>query len=160
PPVVTAAPHPIEPEHHVAPPVHHGGHGAAHAVGVPGVPKEFEKRSLPVYVVEPPDILLIRASPSATAPVQAPLDGQHLVRPDGSINLGVYGDVWVAGMTLEEVRDAVAAQILRRTKNPDLTVEKIKLELQVDVLAYNSKVYYVITDGGGYGEQVYRIPVK
>ena len=31
--------------------------------------------------------------------------------------------------------------------------------LSVDVLAYNSKVYYVITDGGGYGEQVVRIPV-
>ena len=28
----------------------------------------------------------------------------------------------------------------------------------MDVLAYNSKVYYVITDGGGAGEQVYRIP--
>ena len=27
------------------------------------------------------------------------------------------------------------------------------------MLAYNSKVYYVITDGGGYGEQVYPIPV-
>ena len=25
--------------------------------------------------------------------------------------------------------------------------------------SYNSKVYYVITDGGGYGEQVYRVPV-
>ena len=29
--------------------------------------------------------------------------------------------------------------------------------LVVDVYAYNSKVYYIITDGGGYGEQVYRI---
>ena len=27
------------------------------------------------------------------------------------------------------------------------------------MLAYNSKFYYVITDGGGYGEQVYPIPV-
>jgi polysaccharide export outer membrane protein len=31
--------------------------------------------------------------------------------------------------------------------------------LVIDVLAYNSKVYYVITDGGGYGEQVVRIPI-
>jgi polysaccharide export outer membrane protein len=28
----------------------------------------------------------------------------------------------------------------------------------VDVFAYNSKVFYIITDGGGYGEQVYRFP--
>ena len=30
--------------------------------------------------------------------------------------------------------------------------------LSIDVLAYNSKVYYVVTDGGGNGEQVYRVP--
>jgi hypothetical protein len=40
----------------------------------------------------------------------------------------------------------------------ELTVEQIKLELQVDVQAFNSKVYYIITDGAGYGEQVVRIP--
>ena len=31
-------------------------------------------------------------------------------------------------------------------------------QVSVDVLAYNSKVYYVITDGGGAGEQVIRLP--
>jgi polysaccharide export outer membrane protein len=31
--------------------------------------------------------------------------------------------------------------------------------LSVDVLAYNSSVYYIITDGAGLGEQVYRFPV-
>jgi polysaccharide export outer membrane protein len=41
-----------------------------------------------------------------------------------------------------------------------LTVEQIKMELQVDVLAYNSKFYYVITDGGGFGEQVYPFPIR
>ena len=35
------------------------------------------------------------------------------------------------------------------------TVELIKKEMQIDVLSYNSKYYYVITDGGGYGQQVY-----
>ena len=29
----------------------------------------------------------------------------------------------------------------------------------VDVIAYNSKRYYVILDGGGYGEQVYPFPI-
>jgi polysaccharide export outer membrane protein len=133
---------------------------------LPPVPREFEKQSLPPYVVEPPDILLIQASPAITLPTQ-PLSGQHLVRPDGTINLGIYGSVFVAGLTLDQVRDVVAsvlkARHLRRIgedKKPtgeELTVDQIRLELQVDVLAYNSKVYYVITDGGGYGEQVYRI---
>ena len=30
--------------------------------------------------------------------------------------------------------------------------------MSVDVLAYNSKVYYVIMDGGGYGQQIVRLP--
>ena len=32
-------------------------------------------------------------------------------------------------------------------------------EVSVDVLAYNSKVYYVIVDGGGFGESVIRMPI-
>jgi polysaccharide export outer membrane protein len=37
-------------------------------------------------------------------------------------------------------------------------MKQIKEGLKVDVAAYNSKFYYVITDGGGYGEQVVRVP--
>jgi polysaccharide export outer membrane protein len=37
-------------------------------------------------------------------------------------------------------------------------VEQFIENLRVDVSVYNSKFYYVITDGGGYGEQVIRIP--
>jgi polysaccharide export outer membrane protein len=133
---------------------------------IPAVPREFEKQSLPPYVVEPPDILLINASNAITLPTQ-PLQGQHLVRPDGTINLGIYGSVYVAGLNLDQIRDVVAnvlkARHARRRgednkpSEKEMTLEEIELELQVDVLAYNSKVYYVITDGGGYGEQVYRI---
>jgi polysaccharide export outer membrane protein len=31
-------------------------------------------------------------------------------------------------------------------------------EIAVDVLAYNSKVIYIVMDGGGFGEQVVRVP--
>ena len=145
-----------------------------HPAGPP-VAKEFYKQSLPPYVVEPPDILLINASAAITLPTQ-PLVGQHLVRPDGSIGLGIYGSLYVSGKTLEQIQDDLAALLLARKvklRTPDpakdpyqwapadkgaLTVEDVKRELQVDVLAYNSKWYYVITDGGGYGEQVFRIP--
>src|SRR5262249_54717859 len=39
-----------------------------------------------------------------------------------------------------------------------LTLTDILRELTLDVAAYNSKFYYVITDGAGYGEQVVRFP--
>ena len=38
-------------------------------------------------------------------------------------------------------------------------VREDSLQAEVDVIAYNSKNYYVITDGAGYGEQVYPFPV-
>jgi polysaccharide export outer membrane protein len=149
------------------------GQGVAHPFGPPPVPREFAKQALPSYVVEPPDILLIEASRAITDPLQ-PLAGQHLVRPDGTISLGINGTVAVAGLTIEQVRDSIAATLLagplrnaKGTKDPvtgkplppPRTVEEVKAELNVDVLAYNSKFYYIITDGGGYGAQVYRFPV-
>jgi polysaccharide export outer membrane protein len=141
-------------------PVHHGPG--------PDVPREFEKMSLPPYVVEPPDLLLIQASDNITLILQR-IEGPHLVAPDGTVNLGIYGKVRVVGLTIEQVADAVAARLLEvlpglartfnikeedRQRAPS-TIEGIKRELQVDVLSYNSKYYYVITDGGGYGQQVY-----
>ena len=75
--------------------------------------------------------------------------GPHLVRPDGTVCLGVYGSVYVTGMTLSQARFAVEQHLSQHIH---------RQEVSVDVLAYNSKVYYVITDGGGAGEQVYRIP--
>src|SRR3712207_4523827 len=77
--------------------------------------------------------------------------GEHLVRPDGTVSLGIYGSVYVAGMTLDQVRTAVEARLSEVLLNP---------EVSVDVFAYNSKVYYIITDGGGFGEQVYRFPIS
>lgn len=75
--------------------------------------------------------------------------GEHLVRPDGSISLGIYGSVFVAGLSLAEVKTTVERHLSQYILEP---------EINVDVAAYNSKVYYVISDGGGYGERVVRIP--
>lgn len=195
----------------------------------PDTPKELSKLSLPAYVIEPPDILLIdairvvplppyRIEPldalliQATetlpeAPVtgvytvepdgsinlglqygtvrvvgmtlpeaQAAIDkqlrsvlkapkvtvglaqsramqqirGEHIVRPDGTVGLGLYGSVYVAGMTIDEAKAAIEAQLSQFLQNP---------QVSVDVYAYNSKVYYIVIDGGGYGETVYRLPI-
>jgi polysaccharide export outer membrane protein len=76
--------------------------------------------------------------------------GEHLVGQDGKITLGIYGSVRVVGMTLDEARAAIEAHLGRFLQRP---------EIGLDVVGYNSKVYYVVTDGGGVGEQVYRLPV-
>src|SRR5262249_50111060 len=52
----------------------------------------------------------------------------------------------------EQAKNVIAHEISKRVQDFDAR------DLSVDVLAYNSKVYYVITDGGGFGEQVYRLP--
>jgi polysaccharide export outer membrane protein len=79
-----------------------------------------------------------------------PITGQYLVGPDGSINLRQYGVVPVAGKTVTEARIAIQKHLAHYLDSP---------ELSVDVLAYNSKVYYVITQGAGLGDNVRRLPV-
>lgn len=75
--------------------------------------------------------------------------GQHLVRPDGTVGLGIYGGVYVAGMTLNQAKAAIEAHLSRYLYKP---------EISLDVFAFNSKWYYVITDFAGNGEQVARLP--
>lgn len=198
-------------------------------IPVAPAPRELEKLSLPEYVVEPPDILLIQAltlvpkppyhiqsldglgitvlntfeeapirsiypvSPEGTVDLGPPygtvqvlgmtieeakaaieehlkqilaepqvsvtlaqsramqqIAGEHLVRLDGTISLGTYGSVYVTGLTLTEVRDAVEKHLSEFLQDP---------EVSVDVFAYNSKVFYVISDGGGSGESHIRLPI-
>ncbi len=128
----------------------------------PDVPREYSKRALSAYIVEPPDILQIdMLVPADVAEIRFPIRGTHLVRPDGTIGLGAYGSVFVAGLTLDQIRPLIAqriAEILFEGKEQrEKKVPQLLSGLKVDVAAYNSKFYYVITDGGGYGEQVYRV---
>ncbi len=76
--------------------------------------------------------------------------GAHLVRMDGTIGLGAFGDLYVAGMTRMQLKNAVERRLSQYLLNPQVTV---------DVLGYNSKVFYVIFDGGGYGQQAFRLPI-
>jgi polysaccharide export outer membrane protein len=86
----------------------------------------------------------------AQAAGQQQIAGEHLVGPDGTINLGTYGSVYVTGMTLEEAKAAIEKHLAQFLDAPLVSV---------DVFAYNSKVYYVITEGAGYGDNVARFPV-
>jgi len=104
---------------------------------------------LPTYVIEPPDILLIESA-GTSSELSPPISGQHLVGPDGNVNLGVYGQVFVAGKTIEEVREAVKKAVSQSIESP---------QVFVDILVYNSKFYYLITKGNGSGDNVTRVPI-
>jgi polysaccharide export outer membrane protein len=165
----------------------------------PPIPTELHKQALPTYRVEPPDILLIDVflPPKDVLELPVPLwpqpiQGQHLVRIDGTISLGSWGEVPVAGLTLKEAAEAVRYHVFNEiirnetirlglneaAKEPKAapgkdaqekgekkravigTIDKPeKLIVAIDVFSYNSKTYYIITDGAGYGEQIYSFPV-
>ncbi len=78
--------------------------------------------------------------------------GEHIVAQDGRINLGLYGAVYVAGMTVEEARDAIQEHLTKYLSNP---------RVAVDVGAFNSKVFYIVltTPGANFGQFVYRLPI-
>jgi polysaccharide export outer membrane protein len=82
--------------------------------------------------------------------VQQQVSGEHLVAMDGYISLGTYGRVYVTGMTLDHARFAIEAHLSAYLDNP---------QVSVDVFAYNSKVYYVITQGTIVGDGVFRLPI-
>lgn len=79
-----------------------------------------------------------------------PITGEHLVGPDGTVNLGSYGSVYVAGMTVEEATAAINQHLSDYLDNP---------QVSLSVFAYNSKVYYVVTEGAGLGDTLARFPI-
>lgn len=196
-----------------------------------GAPRELRKTVLPPYVIEPPDLLMIEAlhtvpkqpyhlHPFDTvsiqvegAPAEAPISGIGPIGADGTVVLGRYGSVYIAGMTAKEADEAIFRQLRtringihvddvtvtladsaarQRISGPHLvgmdgtvtlgvygnvsvvglTVEQARaaieqhllqyfdsLELSLEIAGYNSKVYYVVTQGAGYGDGIYRFPM-
>ncbi len=78
------------------------------------------------------------------------ISGEHLVVQDGTVNLGTYGGVPVVGLTVAEAKAAIETHLSKFFEVP---------EVAVDVVAFNSKVYYVITQGAGLGDAVHRFPI-
>jgi polysaccharide export outer membrane protein len=80
---------------------------------------------------------------------QQQIIGEHLVAPDGKVNLGTYGRVRIVGLTIEEARATIESHLSQYLQDP---------QISLDVLGYNSKVYYVITQGAGLGDRVAILP--
>ena len=138
-------PYPVDPDGTINLGATYGGSLRVNDLTVPEIEKlviERLKRTLK------PDEALATVSLAQSRGVQQ-IRGEHLVQPDGTVSLGLYGNVYVAGMSKPQVKQAIEAHLARYIYRP---------EVSVDVSAYNSKFYYVITDFAGSGEQVQRIP--
>jgi polysaccharide export outer membrane protein len=97
-------------------------------------------------VLAKPEVSVQLARTSGTAPVS----GEYLVGPDGTVNLRQYGTLHVAGKTVTEIRVELNKYLSRYFDSPDASV---------DVRQFNSKVFYVITEGAGMGDNIRRVPV-
>lgn len=78
------------------------------------------------------------------------ISGPHLVAMDGTVTLGSYGGVSVVGLTVAQAKMAVQQYLLQFFDS---------LEVSLEVYGYNSKIYYVVTQGAGFGDGVYRFPI-
>ncbi len=131
-------------------------------------PRELTKVSMPDYVVEPPDIIVVEVLEALPG---RPITGERLVRPDGKISLGFYGEVYVAGLTTDEIKEKVVLHLRQYLNDEILGLARIDKEtgklkpieevvknqnrVFVDVAAYNSKVYYIQGEVGAPGRMAH-----
>lgn len=99
------------------------------------------------YVIEPPDVLQIVVT-NGSLKADMSVSGDYIVGPDGTVDLGDYGSVYIAGMEVAEAESTMEEKLSDHLQSPTVVV---------DVLASNSKVFYVITKSSG-GDSVVRVP--
>jgi polysaccharide export outer membrane protein len=81
---------------------------------------------------------------------QTQIIGERVVGQDGRITMGSYGSVYVSGMTVAEATEAIVKQLGKKLQDPVISVS---------VAAYNSKSFFVISEGAGLGDNIQRFPV-
>lgn len=105
-----------------------------------GLNHELNKQVVPHYFVEPGDRLLIEPV-ELDSKFQAV--GDQEVQVDGSVDLGRFGRIRVAGMTVEAIELAVASQIADISGQPE--------EVNVQLLETNASRIYVLGAVGSPG---------
>jgi polysaccharide export outer membrane protein len=101
-------------------------------------PRELQMVSMPPYVIEPPDELEISIRPAAADLSLTTLT----VQSDGNLDLGFLGDVYVAGLTLEQAERKIAQHLHAR---PDKGAKGESYQVSVRLLnGTQSKSYYVL----------------
>jgi polysaccharide export outer membrane protein len=118
----------------------------------PHQPKELEMSALPAYRVEPPDELEISIRPAV---LDLPSTNNLIVQPDGTIDLGFAGDIFVTGLTLAEIEVKIAHHLRaltanerrspppRRGQTAGSAPEPIRVAARL-INGSQSKVYYVL----------------
>ena len=102
------------------------------------------------YLVEAPDILRIDVTGLEDG---QSVRGLHLVRPDGTVNLGAYGEVLVSGSTISSINVAIGVYL-----KPFVTTGKA-FQVKVGVYAYNSQACYVERREPNGSTSVFRFPL-
>jgi polysaccharide biosynthesis/export protein len=120
-------------------------YGRVKVIGLTTDEAQAEIRRYLAQIITDPLVSVSLAAASGTQPIS----GEHLVGPDGRINLATYGQVYVAGLTVMQARAAIEKQLSNYLEEP---------QVAVDIFAYNSKTYYVITQGAGQGDDVVQLP--
>jgi polysaccharide export outer membrane protein len=104
----------------------------------PNQPRELLMVSHPAHIVEPPDQLEVSVRPTALDFPQTTV----IVQPDGVIDLGFLGDVYVNGLTLAEVEQKIALRLLPLAR-PRRLREPIEVSVRLTNIG-DSKRFYVI----------------
>lgn len=99
----------------------------------PDVPRELAKGVTDPYVVEPGDVLLVQPV-DLESPVRLP--GDQPVLTDGTIQLGKYGCLAVAGRSVDEIERLVRERITSQEKDAG--------PITVRVITRACKVFYVL----------------
>lgn len=121
-------------------------YGRVKVVGLTTDEAQAEIRRHLAQLIEDPQVSVSLAASSGAQQIS----GEHLVGPDGRINLSTYGSVYVSGLTLDQARETIEKHLMPYLETP---------QVAVDVFAYNSKSYYVITQGAGNGDDVAKFPI-
>lgn len=79
----------------------------------------------------------------------ATVNGTYRVGPDGTIRIGGYGSVFVTGMTVPEAKEAIEKLLATKLEKPVVAV---------NVGSFESKGFYVVMQGGGVGDGVFKLP--
>jgi polysaccharide export outer membrane protein len=126
--------------------ISYGGSVSVAGLTLPEIKKKIQEHLVNTIGLKDPQVNVSLAQGRAGQRISGP----HLVRPDGTVALGTYGSVRVTGLTLPEIRKVLENHLSAYLLNP---------EISVDVQNYNSKIFYVVLDGGGAGQTIFRMPI-
>jgi protein involved in polysaccharide export with SLBB domain len=101
-------------------------------VAIPDDPPPHEGAffDLPI-TIEPPDIVIVEVLEALPG---MPITGERLVRPDGTISLGFYGDLYVRGLTPEQVKVKVLIHLRKFLNDEVLGLVRFDGDIEVQVM--------------------------